>query len=421
MMAPISQGESNLSLSPLEDASIVQSHLATSLNANLLHHFFSTVVSRLTWLDSGPANPWRRLIQPLASKSSRLKLSIAGLAAAHLAATVSEESQSSFFLQMNHSLRTETVKDLSHGLRIELDPYQAIPNTDRSSESEILEMLASALVLCYSEMHIPSSMDWGLHLRACRAMIERYYLLSRSKSLDDSLSNFLVKEVADLETFGNLAGTYDTNSTAIDRNLKLALHSNLWTFTALIDEISTAERLNCRWTGTTHSVGDPDMNGWHDKLDAAYDRATEMVTSLPDCEVAQDVFRLVIDSHYYATLLYCYQCLTLPGEHEQRKQEFCDVLWHTIQSVTERSSAAFIHDLFFPLFIVGTQCVHDPQRQALVEAVFLRTMYATGFWCNQTALQMLRFYWQHSDKTIDENWVRFARRNAATIGPFVIF
>ncbi|KAJ5490977.1 hypothetical protein N7539_002544 [Penicillium diatomitis] len=410
-----------LSASPSRDASVIKTHLATSLNDKLLHHFFSTVVPRLTWLDVGPSNPWRRLIQPLASQSHHLRLSISGLAAAHLAATVSGEGQSSFFLQVNNSIRDETLKTLSHGLRNETNTGRMASRQLQSSETEFLNMLASALVLCYSEMHIPSSNDWGLHLRACRAMVERCFLLSQQSHPHDALSKFLIKEVADLETFGNLARSRVSEKAIVGTNFNSLLHSNLWTFTALIDELTRVERLRSsspkKYFGSTES----ELEKWHGKLGAAYESANEMITSLPECDSTQSMFRLVIDAHYYATLLYCYQCLTLPGTYEQQKREFCDTLWHSIQSVTDKSSAEFIHDVFFPLFIVGTQSLHDMERQAVVEAVFLQTMHATGFWCNQTALQMLRSFWTHSDRAIDETWIQFVRRNAAAIGPFVIF
>lgn len=413
-------GQENDRISPVRDVGLVNKHLATSLDENLLQHFFSTVVSHLTWLDDGACNPWRSLIQPLVHKSDYLRQSISGLAAAHLSATSLDNAQSSFFRQVNHHIRNDTLKTLSYRMRLELCAKTMTSRTNTPDYS-LLEMLACTLVLCYSELHIPSSTDWGLHLRACRTMVERCYLRSWRELPQDDLSIFLIKEVADLETFGNLAGFKYAESTGMGLDWGSFLNGNFWTFTALINEITATERLHSESLDDYHDLIEPDMKGWHDKLEEAYHRATGMVTSLPECDAIQNMFRTIIDAHYYATLVYSYQCLAPRTKYTQTLEEYCDIIWHIVQSVTQSPYTAFIHDVFFPLFIVGTQCATDKERQSHVELAFLQTISATGFWCNQTALQMLRLFWGHSDQSGNETWIQFARRNEAAIGPFVIF
>jgi hypothetical protein len=231
----------------------------------------------------------------------------------------------------------------------------------------------------------------------------------------------LIKEVADLETFGNLAGFKYAESTGMGLDWRSFLNGNFWTFTALINEITATERLHSECLDDGHNLIEQDMKGWHDKLEVAYHRAAGMVTCLPQNDAIQSMFRTIIDAHYYATLVYSYQSLAPHAKHTQTLEGYCDIIWHIVQSVTGSSYTAFIHDVFFPLFIVGTQCVTDKERQLLVEMAFLQSISATGFWCNQTALQMLRLFWEHSYHSENETWIQFARRNEATIGPFVIF
>ncbi|CEO59246.1 hypothetical protein PMG11_03927 [Penicillium brasilianum] len=413
-------GQENDIISPVRDVGLMNKHLATSLDESLLRHFFSTVVSHLTWLDDGACNPWRSLIQPLVHRSEYLRQSISGLAAAHLSATLLDNAQSSFFRQINHRIRNDTLKTLSHRMRLELCT-NTMTSRRNPPDFSLLEMLACTLVLCYSELHIPSSTDWGLHLRACRTMVERCYLRSRRELPQDALSRFLIKEVADLETFGNLAGFKYAESTGMGLDWRSFLNGNFWTFTALINEITATERLHPECLDNGHNLIERDMKGWHGKLEVAYHRATEMVTCLPQSDGIQRMFRTIIDAHYYATLVYSYQCLAPHAEHTQTLKGYCDIIWHIVQSVTESSYTAFIHDVFFPLFIVGTQCATDKERQLHVELAFLQSISATGFWCNQTALQMLRLFWEHSHQSENETWIQFARRNEATIGQFVIF
>ncbi|KAL4986476.1 fungal-specific transcription factor domain-containing protein [Aspergillus falconensis] len=406
-------------VSPVTDLALCLGHLSTSLDEKLLRHFFSTVVSHLTWLDDGPCNPWRSLIEPLVHCSSHLRLSISGLAAAHLSATSLDDAQSSLFLQINHRIRNDSLTSLSYRMRLELC---AGPESShrKSPDFSLLEMLACTLVLCYAELRIPSSTDWGLHLRACRTMVERCYLRSRQKKPQDALSRFLIKEVADLETFGNLAGCKYIGSTTTGVDWTAFLNGNFWTFTALINEITATERLESNRRVGGQDPIESDMQEWHDKLEAAYHRATGMVTSLPESDTIQNMFRAVIGAHYYATLVYCYQCLAPHAENIQRVESYGDMIFHTIQSVTASPHTAFIHDIFFPLFIVGTLCRNNKERQSQLETIFLQSIFSTGFWCNHTALQILRLYWK-SDQSGHETWIQFARRNEATIGPFVIF
>lgn len=407
-------------VSPVRDVGLLHRHLSTSLNENLLQHFFFAVVPHLTWLDDGPCNPWRSLIQPLVHRSDYLRLSISGLAAAHLSATSSDDARSSFFFQINHSVRNETLKILSSRMRLELCADTMISRKDLTDFS-LLEMLACTLILCYSELHIPSSTDWGLHLRACCTMVESCYIRSQREEPQDALSRFLIKEVVDLETFGNLAGFNYPVNTRMGMDLGSFLNGNVWTFTALINEISAAERLHSNRWHDGQDIIEPEMTHWHDKLEAAYHRATGMVSSLPECNATQSMFRTIIDGHYYATLVYSYQCLASHPNNNQKVEEYCDMIWHTIQTVIKSPHPAFIHDVFFPLFIVGTQCLNDRERQSQIEMAFMKSISATGFWCNQSALQMLRLFWELSDQTGDGSWIQFARRHKAVIGPFVIF
>jgi hypothetical protein len=231
----------------------------------------------------------------------------------------------------------------------------------------------------------------------------------------------LIKEVVDLETFGNLGGFKYPESTRMGMDCGSFLNGNVWTFTALINDITSAERLHSNLWDKGQDIMEPEMSQWHDKLDAAHHRATGMVTSLPESNAIQSMFRTIIDAHYYATLVYSYQCLAPHPKHNQKVNEYCDTIWHTIQTVIKSPYPAFVHDVFFPLFIVGTQCLNDRERQSQIEMAFLQSISATGFWCNQTALQMLRLFWEYSDQTGGGSWIQFARRNEAEIGPFVIF
>jgi hypothetical protein len=105
-------------LSLASNSELANQHLSRSLCDKLLLHFLSNVASRLTWID-GPGNPWRSLVLPLAQRSACLRMSILGLAAAHLSATSTEFERSSTHLQVNQHLRNEILGSLSNKMQIE--------------------------------------------------------------------------------------------------------------------------------------------------------------------------------------------------------------------------------------------------------------------------------------------------------------
>lgn len=394
--------------------------LSSSLSDKLLQHFLSNVVFRLTWLD-GPSNPWRSLVLPLASRSSCLRLSILGLAAAHLSARATEHERSSM-MEVNTRIRNQILEVLSQKMRFELEKTTA--SIDKAHrDSSLIETLASMVVLCYGEMHIPGSTDWKLHLRACRAIIERHNLQSLYGQPQDTVLNFFIKEVIDLETFGNVSVFTTDLATRDYMSGSPASDDQPWVFTALINDITVAERShydnNCS-LGTSN-LAKVDMQYWHIKILTAYDKATSMTALLPTDEESIAIpFRVIIKAHYHACLLYSYQALFPHARETGELQSAFDCLWRTIKSMTANSYPAFAHDIFFPLFIAGTECQTTEQRSQ-IEALFMQSISATGFWCNYTVLQFLHLLWDQDDVDEEKNWIQFARSNKTRINTFCIF
>ncbi|KAG8409083.1 hypothetical protein J3459_017786 [Metarhizium acridum] len=80
------------------------------------------------------------------------------------------------------------------------------------------------------------------------------------------------------------------------------------------------------------------------------------------------------------------------------------------------------HDLFFPLFIAGTESASDPLMRSEIDGLFLESLSRTGVWCNYSALQFLRSFWS-ATSTLQEpmNWMDFARQNLSVMEPFIVF
>ncbi|RAL08823.1 Zn(II)2Cys6 transcription factor domain-containing protein [Aspergillus homomorphus CBS 101889] len=101
---------------PTTDYNLIQQYSSTSFCDKLLHYSHSTVIPRLTWLDSVDT-PWRKAILPLTSRSVSLRLSLLSLAAAHLSVTSAPGSAQAIVAQRAYpALRNGTLRTLNHAI-----------------------------------------------------------------------------------------------------------------------------------------------------------------------------------------------------------------------------------------------------------------------------------------------------------------
>ncbi|CAI7672284.1 unnamed protein product [Penicillium bialowiezense] len=335
------------------------------------------------------------------------------LSSAHITAVSDRIEQNAAVSQVNRQLREGTLHNLTQKMQSHMleKPYPCI---SKAGSFLMVEMLASMLALCYSEILIPNSKEWGLHLQACRIIIDRHSLQADAIQKQSSFIHFLVKEVSDLLACGNFSifSRHAEYATAPYRpNIS---DTQSWGFLNLIDEITVAER---------SSQPSVDMNYWHVKLDEAYENATQMLDWLPSSGKSQHQYSsAIVKAHYYAVSIYCYQALEPCGDSniESRKPSI-ETLLETIKWATLEPQSAFAHDVFFPLFIAGTECRKDKFKQQQVEKFFQESIFASGFWCNDAARRFLRAFWEGSSESESVNWITFARENEHQIGSFVVF
>ncbi|KAJ5336644.1 uncharacterized protein N7506_004666 [Penicillium brevicompactum] len=324
--------------------------------------------------------------------------------------------------RVNRQIREGTLHTLTQKMQAHM-LGASLPYASNASAFSIVETLASMLALCYSEILIPNSKEWGLHLQACRIIIERHSLQTDAAQKQSSYIHFLVKEVSDLLACGNFSifSRHAEYSTAPYRsNIP---DNQYWGFLNLIDEITVAERSRYGILFRNENLSPMDMSYWHVKLDKAYGKATQMLTSLaPPGKCRRKYSSAIVKAHYYAVSIYCFQSFEHCGDSniESRKPSI-ESLVETIACAAMEPCSAFAHDLFFPLFIAGTECRTDKLKQQIIEEFFEQSISACGFWCNDAARRFLRAFWKSSDERGTMNWISFARKNEHEIGSFVVF
>jgi hypothetical protein len=261
--------------------------------------------------------------------------------------------RSSTHFQVNQRLRNEILGTLSNKMQIERSA-NSVSVDGGFLDFSLVEMLASMLVLCYGELHIPGSTDWKLHLRACHAIIERHHLRSMREHSEDVIAKFLIKEVIDLETFGNVSAFTVELDPTVMMTWPSVFDGHFWDFTSLVNEITVAERSRHAFLNRSDSPVQANMGYWHAKLETAYSRATVLISSFPEDElVKRKRFRAIIEAHYHACLIYSYQALASQAEAVEAVQSSVDLLWHTILSVMTEPGPTLLTIFSFPFSSLG--------------------------------------------------------------------
>ncbi|GLA59253.1 hypothetical protein AtubIFM54640_010368 [Aspergillus tubingensis] len=396
---------------PLTDDGLGRRQSSTVLGERLINHFSRHVVSIFSWIDSHK-NPWRKIVLPLAQGSISVRLSILNLAAAHLAAT-STGTIALRMKQVNFSLRDIALRSLNQEIQRQLDCHAAKP----PDQLCLTRILIAAITLCHAELVTRDSTDWTTHLHACRAIVSRYGVCARNETLDP-MTQFAIKEIRDVEVFNNVFSFSGSSKVATT-----AIEFQPWTFTDLINDITAMERHHYGYLIEGRQRPDVNFNIWQAKLEQA---STQMSLSDITCLLSQgkttrEGFEALIDTHYYATLIYLHQAFASPTAMMKTVSSTVPILLDRIQKVVMASGDAFSQDLFFPLFIAGTECWGDEDKQRIVEQILLKLLVTTGLWCNHRALDFLRAFWSSSEHHGTGKWIQYGRDSKQQLGHLLVF
>ncbi|KAL4879482.1 hypothetical protein BJY04DRAFT_193524 [Aspergillus karnatakaensis] len=402
---------------PVDNPSWIERYTSGLVLGHLHHHFFHKVVPRMRWVDL-PDNPWRKTIQPMAEGSLCLRVAMASHAAAHLSITCSGSAdERAHFHSLYQHLRDSSLRMLNERMRTDL-----LCENDTLARNILVQfpvdILASTLLLCYAAAFVPDCTDWKLHLRACQTIIGAHN--PQCRALSSTSVAFLLKEVADIEIFSGISA-FDQKLTPITDSFFQQLHKESpWTFTKLIEEVTTLERTRYEYLRIGQSVPDVQMQLWHQRAEEAYSSVMASVGSFLEQQPERECLDTVILVHHHAVVIYSYQALAPRDELHKALDLFLDPLQNCVHSIIYGPEQRFSHDLFMPLFILGAECRGNKARQVIVEDLFLKLLFVTGLWWNHSALQFLRIYWSNEDLS-NMNWLQFARKNESQFGNFILF
>lgn len=423
---PPSQNDSaNSAIRPLDQieySRIVAPFWTSSIFESLYNHFCTKAISRLTWIDQ-PSHPLRTIVQQLLRHSACVRFSVGSLAAAHMSMVPNKpRDQSRALFQLYASLRDESLRVLSTKMRSGL-PSHSSGALRPAAQFKITEILACMLVLCYTEVLVPGSKVWRVHLRGCRTVIDLRPLEHWVTASTDPVIKFLLKEISDLEMLTGISAFHQESTSTPTPSLQSDWADTGWAFTKLIYTITALERKRHCLRKANTRIPNIDMNVWFGRAEEARVRSMACTDCLNDTQKhLRESFHAVARAHYYATVIYCYQAFKTSDEKRTTLPELLEPLLRDVHFVMAGPTDELFHDLFFPLFIAGIESASNTQRQSEINGLFLESLSRTGVWCNFSALQFLRTFWSTSSTLgTTLNWMDFARENLSSIEHFIVF
>ena len=391
--------------------------MASALTCHLLQHFLTHVTPRLRWIDHD--NPWRRLVLPLSTTSNCLRLAVLSLSATHLLATsITGREQAQALAVLRDCLRGSCLRSLSLRMRHDLDqPCAAGDDVDQSPTTKIL---ATMVVLSYVEFLLPEPKEWHLHLRACRATCDRQRMFRNLAGTASPVIRFLQTAVATFEVF-EMPSSFLSLETPTHVT-QITFEDAFWTFTVVLQEIKAREQsLQIRRKSGLPNPG-VDMTVWCHRLEQAYSLALSSTSSVWKGLVRQwEVFCKVVKAHYHAALIYAYQALVPRHLPCYMIHSALDGLSTELESILMGDVRDFDHDMFWPLFIAGTESRRNEARKVAIQGGFHQLISSTGFCCNYRALDFLQTFWSDPSGLLSRNWIEYARHNDQKFGLFLVY
>lgn len=358
----------------------------------------------MVWIDS-ERNEYRRLVLPLAAQQSVLQLAILAMSAQHLAVTTGQESSfparaRDAAVSMISKQIQQVVGQLAAGFDLgsQIDPDTAV------------WMLASMLTLANYEM---SETETGAaaadsHRQAARTLVNA---LATTNLEPNHLFNFLRNQLSiyDILACTTIFGPMST----IEVILPASEHSNLIfsEFLSLLHRVTIwSRRRQEQESAGNSSLADVPINSADAR--AGFEQArgsTLMAAGL--LELSKDArrrdFIRIVDIYHHAALLYTYRVLLFGQIEPSEVHASSLILFERLNQLEDKRTC--MQNLPWPVFIAGTECCEDPERQAFVAKLYEDIAQDMGFKYYLGILHFLQDLWSRRLT----NWTDLARRYEA--------
>lgn len=412
----MSESEISLPFQPSDLSALYQKPMARS---HLFHHFANSIASQLVWVDNNQ-NPWREFICPLAVRSPCVFYAVLALAAANL--HVSFQSDSPYKLlsfKISQTYRQKTVFLLTHHLSLARRSYKE--ETMEGHSQRFRESLAATLLLWHLEMHFPSDSLWKLHLRTAQALTHGYSQKQVSLQEPDACNDFLLSEFYCATIWPRLTLSIDMDEEIVIPPLNDKTDPFIG-FVKLMHRII----LLTPWSANASSAGNPNrpMDVAELEIQAACIRQ-EILSMLDKSNLSLAKEKLadvvhVVDAWFYAIIIFGYRVIGPSHGDEKVIESDCECLFEALQSLS--SPLSFAQNQPWPLFIAGTECVGNKDRQMWVESRFHGLIKLVCPLDRPRMLEFLKEWWlkARTGSARADCWIKF-RQEAKLNKEFIIW
>lgn len=254
-----------------------------------------------------------------------------------------------------------------------------------------------------------------------------------ARSRKDSSFDFLIEQLFIFDAFACTTSFVQLNG----HDISTKENSSVFTrFLQLVRKVTVLER-----QAAIQGQPDLDANMSSSSLCAMFEDARSHTLELCanisfSTKAEHEQFLGVVDSFHHAGLLYSYRCLGYP-DAEERVAQSRVALFQSLDLV-QPDSPAFAQNVFWPLFIAGTEAENNDGTRAMVEARLKQAMKRTGFSNCEVALEFLKVLWSTRDKGetfpvssrtwtqqltqgSSLNWIQLARHWASEGNQFLVY
>ncbi|KAJ4165226.1 hypothetical protein LMH87_006867 [Akanthomyces muscarius] len=375
-----------MQLIPIPAPDMLHMTLASSM-PQLIEYYDKNLAGLMVWVDSAE-NDYRRIVLPRAMNTPGLRLAVAAFASHHgssrfqHAMEVFPEAARDACLGMIHTRVQDMTSRLTEGA--ELD-----------SQTDIVDaewMLACILMIaCYEMSNSQSSAAEG-HRLAARTLVN---VFGSKTGLNNGLFAFLRNQLA---IYDVLVSTTSFNIEDIRYTVmptpgsKNVLFADYLTY---LHRVTLASRYPLPLPEEIHALL-TDADFAPDSIRSKFTQARGATLlaagrlGIEKAAMRQDFTRLV-DVYHYAAVLYSYRCLGYTTADNPDWQATVTKLFE--QLVCFQQPSICIQNLPWPVFVAGTECWGNVQRQQTVRELLGNILAATSFRHYEGVLSFLNTFW----------------------------
>ncbi|KAJ3534243.1 hypothetical protein NM208_g7620 [Fusarium decemcellulare] len=349
---------------------IPTSELPQALWEELRRYYMDHIARLMVWIDTDK-NLYRDYIIPMASESPILRLAISAAAALHWNATgVSQK------ICLPESIRGEAILGITASVR------GIVEHTAQLTLMDAQWMLASMLVLSCCEMIEAGAEAADWHRRAARRLVG---VINTMEWCSDTLISFLVNQLA---IYDILSCTTSFDLSNVREAILPVTVEGSPLFSKMLHLIHSIT-LDHRRFGQ-NSVSDKVWLTFRMDIELARGETLMVAGTLgiQDPSDQRDFVRLV-DLYCKATCLYAHRVW---NQHDiSPERQILEDMFSIMDAIEEPKRIC--HNLVWPLFIMGTECHGDLERQRYIAKQFEAIQSLTGFNHYQELVEFLLSVW----------------------------